>query len=275
MPGRPPLDNQHQKRDHVDRCNRPRNRKGLPVVRKQQVPGLLAVPPGDAGDHEADHDHQPAPQADAEAPVRGEVGGEDPHHLCEQEEHDADPETGPAHPGQQGEAHLERGKRNLGPEQELQRCKRGAGEGACRQAVAKPPEVSHNSRGMIARRDLAVRVAARSDLSPTCFRLTLAAQEPSMRIPGQFGMLSCGEGFDPLLRRAFSLAGVSRKRGHDGGGAPHQGGRQGYRAAEALRPGYRSAPAGSPWQRFFSRRRGAPPGAGGGRDRTASGAVRR
>jgi dihydroorotate dehydrogenase electron transfer subunit len=63
---------------------------------------------------------------------------------------------------------------------------------------------------MIARRDLAVRVAARSDLSPTCFRLGLATQERVEASPGQFGMLSCGEGFDPLLRRAFSLAGVSR-----------------------------------------------------------------
>jgi dihydroorotate dehydrogenase electron transfer subunit len=62
---------------------------------------------------------------------------------------------------------------------------------------------------MIARRDLAVRVAARSDLSPTCFRLTLKTEEPFDAVPGQFGMLSCTEGFDPLLRRAFSLAGVS------------------------------------------------------------------
>jgi dihydroorotate dehydrogenase electron transfer subunit len=66
---------------------------------------------------------------------------------------------------------------------------------------------------MIARRDLAVRVAARTDLSPTCFRLTLTAQEPLDAIPGQFGMLSCADGFDPLLRRAFSLAGISRQPG--------------------------------------------------------------
>ncbi|HUK13680.1 MAG TPA: hypothetical protein VLW17_10315, partial [Thermoanaerobaculaceae bacterium] len=63
---------------------------------------------------------------------------------------------------------------------------------------------------MIARRDLAVRLTARAPLSPTCFRLTLAADEPVDAIPGQFGMLACGPGFDPLLRRAFSLAGVSR-----------------------------------------------------------------
>jgi dihydroorotate dehydrogenase electron transfer subunit len=65
---------------------------------------------------------------------------------------------------------------------------------------------------MIARRDLAVRVAARTDLSPTCFRLTLETREPIEAVPGQFGMLSCGDGLDPLLRRAFSLAGVVRRR---------------------------------------------------------------
>ena len=77
--------------------------------------------------------------------------------------------------------------------------------------MAKAPEVSHNGAGMIARCDLAVRVAARSDLSPTCFRLTLQTEEPLDAVPGQFGMLSCSDGFDPLLRRAFSLASVSRK----------------------------------------------------------------
>jgi dihydroorotate dehydrogenase electron transfer subunit len=66
---------------------------------------------------------------------------------------------------------------------------------------------------MIARRDLAVRVAARTDLSPTCFRLTLATKEVIEAVPGQFGMISCAEGFDPLLRRAFSLAGVGRREG--------------------------------------------------------------
>jgi dihydroorotate dehydrogenase electron transfer subunit len=58
---------------------------------------------------------------------------------------------------------------------------------------------------------MAVRVAARSDLSPTCFRLTLATEEPVDASPGQFGMVSCSAGLDPLLRRAFSLAGVSRR----------------------------------------------------------------
>jgi dihydroorotate dehydrogenase electron transfer subunit len=64
---------------------------------------------------------------------------------------------------------------------------------------------------MIARRDLAVRVASRTDLSPTCFRLTLSSREPVDAVPGQFGMLACADGLDPLLRRAFSLAGVVRR----------------------------------------------------------------
>lgn len=61
---------------------------------------------------------------------------------------------------------------------------------------------------MIARRDLAARVAAVEDLTPTCFRLELAVAEPVPAAPGQFAMLRCSEGLDPLLRRAFSLAGV-------------------------------------------------------------------
>jgi len=58
---------------------------------------------------------------------------------------------------------------------------------------------------------MAVCVASRTDLSPTCFHLTLATPEPVVAEPGQFGMVSCGEGLDPLLRRAFSLAGVVAK----------------------------------------------------------------
>jgi dihydroorotate dehydrogenase electron transfer subunit len=60
------------------------------------------------------------------------------------------------------------------------------------------------------RRDHTAIVAARSDLSPTCFRLELEVGGPLTASPGQFGMLACGEGCDPLLRRAFSLAGVRR-----------------------------------------------------------------
>lgn len=61
---------------------------------------------------------------------------------------------------------------------------------------------------MIARRDILTRLASRSELSPTCFRLDLLSAHPFAADPGQFGMLACGDGFDPLLRRPFSLAGV-------------------------------------------------------------------
>lgn len=64
---------------------------------------------------------------------------------------------------------------------------------------------------MIARRDLLVSVAARDELSPTCFRLTLTSTDMLVAEPGQFGMLTCGDGFDPLLRRAFSFAGVAQR----------------------------------------------------------------
>ncbi len=61
---------------------------------------------------------------------------------------------------------------------------------------------------MIARRDLPVRLVERRDLSPTCFSLLLASPEGVGAEPGQFGMLACGNGLDPLLRRPFSIAGV-------------------------------------------------------------------
>ncbi|HPC82920.1 MAG TPA: dihydroorotate dehydrogenase electron transfer subunit [Thermoanaerobaculaceae bacterium] len=61
---------------------------------------------------------------------------------------------------------------------------------------------------MIARRDLAARVLSADDLTPTAFRLELLCREAVEAVPGQFGMLRCSEGYDPLLRRAFSLAGV-------------------------------------------------------------------
>jgi dihydroorotate dehydrogenase electron transfer subunit len=64
---------------------------------------------------------------------------------------------------------------------------------------------------MQSRRDQPAHLVARSELSPTCFRLELATAEPIAAVPGQFGMLACGGGFDPLLRRAFSLAGVRRE----------------------------------------------------------------
>ena len=60
---------------------------------------------------------------------------------------------------------------------------------------------------------MAVRVAARTDLSPMCFRVILETSEEIDPVPGQFGMLTCGTGSDPLLRRALSIAGVSRRDG--------------------------------------------------------------
>lgn len=61
---------------------------------------------------------------------------------------------------------------------------------------------------MIARRDHTTRLVSRSELSPTCYRIELATVEPLHAAPGQFGMLSCGDGLDPLLRRPFSIGGV-------------------------------------------------------------------
>lgn len=61
------------------------------------------------------------------------------------------------------------------------------------------------------RKDLTVRVAGCTDLSRHCFRLELATPEPVQAEPGQFGMLSCSEGLDPLLRRPFSFGGVMRR----------------------------------------------------------------
>ena len=80
--------------------------------------------------------------------------------------------------------------------------------------MAKASQVSHNAGGMIARRDLITRLQSRSELSPTCFRLELASGQPFAADPGQFGMLACADGLDPLLRRPFSLGGV---RPHGGG----------------------------------------------------------
>jgi dihydroorotate dehydrogenase electron transfer subunit len=74
--------------------------------------------------------------------------------------------------------------------------------------VAKPSQVTHNDRGMIARRDHVTSLASRDELSPTCFRLVLACAGTIDAAPGQFGMLACGSGLDPLLRRPFSLGGV-------------------------------------------------------------------
>ena len=78
-------------------------------------------------------------------------------------------------------------------------------------AVASVDMVSHNAVPMGYRRDLTVRVAGCTDLSPGCFRLELISADSFEAVPGQFGMLSCSDGLDPLLRRPFSLGGVRRR----------------------------------------------------------------
>lgn len=49
----------------------------------------------------------------------------------------------------------------------------------------------------------------RSQLSPSCFALELACPTPLKVTPGQFVMVGVGWGTDPLLRRPFSVAGVT------------------------------------------------------------------
>jgi len=66
---------------------------------------------------------------------------------------------------------------------------------------------------MIARRDHVTSLQSRRELSPTCFLLELSTTEPLAADPGQFGMLACGDGLDPLLRRPFSLGGVRAAAG--------------------------------------------------------------
>ena len=61
---------------------------------------------------------------------------------------------------------------------------------------------------MIARRDLPTRVTELRPISPTCFSLTVQTPEAIEARPGQFAMVACSPSRDPLLRRAFSLAGV-------------------------------------------------------------------
>jgi dihydroorotate dehydrogenase electron transfer subunit len=61
---------------------------------------------------------------------------------------------------------------------------------------------------MIARRDLRARVVGQERLSGSCFDLRLEAGEAIGASPGQFVMVACTGGLDPLLRRAFSIAGV-------------------------------------------------------------------
>jgi dihydroorotate dehydrogenase electron transfer subunit len=101
----------------------------------------------------------------------------------------------------------------VGPEDQLQRRQTGAHQSSHRQAVAKSMKVTHNDSRMIPRRDLPLRLVASDRMSPSCFHLKLAAAETFVAKPGQFGMLITSDGFDPLLRRAFSLAGVMQVGG--------------------------------------------------------------
>jgi dihydroorotate dehydrogenase electron transfer subunit len=61
---------------------------------------------------------------------------------------------------------------------------------------------------MITRCDQVVRLYRTDQLSPSCFRLQLECSVAVAAEPGQFAMLSCTDNLDPLLRRAFSIAGV-------------------------------------------------------------------
>ncbi len=56
-----------------------------------------------------------------------------------------------------------------------------------------------------------VRLAARRELSPTCFLLELVTEARFEAQPGQFGMLACRPGRDPFLRRPYSLAAVAAR----------------------------------------------------------------
>lgn len=74
--------------------------------------------------------------------------------------------------------------------------------------MAKALQVPHNAVRMIARRDLLARVSAVERLSSTCFSLSVQTGEPVDAGPGQFVMITCADGMDPLLRRALSLTSV-------------------------------------------------------------------
>jgi len=63
------------------------------------------------------------------------------------------------------------------------------------------------------RLDRPVTLARRQELSPTCFALELATEEPIHARPGQFAMVGLVGGYDPLLRRPFSVAGVRQEGG--------------------------------------------------------------
>lgn len=62
---------------------------------------------------------------------------------------------------------------------------------------------------MDARVDQKAVLVARSQLSPSCFALELDCPSPLRATPGQFVMVGVGTTADPLLRRPFSVAGVT------------------------------------------------------------------
>lgn len=65
---------------------------------------------------------------------------------------------------------------------------------------------------MGAPQDLLATLACRQELSPTCFALDLAIPQEIAAQPGQFAMVGLEGGYDPLLRRPFSIAAVRRER---------------------------------------------------------------
>lgn len=62
---------------------------------------------------------------------------------------------------------------------------------------------------MESRLDQRVLLAARRELSPSCFSLELICSQPFTAEPGQFAMLGLAAGYDPLLRRPFSIATIT------------------------------------------------------------------
>ena len=167
----------------------PRGRARLSA--SEQVARLLAVPPRDRRRPELTTIIGQRHSADARTPAcAARYGHEEPGHLDEHEERRPRSRGRPSSSRRGGRGSALAGESETsGQSRSCRGASAAPAEGAGRQAVAKAPEVTHNGAGMIARRDLAVRVAARSDLSPTCFRLTLAPPEPFDAAPGQFGML--------------------------------------------------------------------------------------
>lgn len=64
---------------------------------------------------------------------------------------------------------------------------------------------------MGSRLDQTVLLIARRELSPSSFSLELSCSQPFKAEPGQFAMLGLSAGYDPLLRRPFSIATVKQE----------------------------------------------------------------